>query len=203
MIDRKRLILIVAGASALILIIVALVVALILVGSKDQAQTSEPSPGAGPTEEVEPTATPEKPVITFTDEQSKIVRKVAQAAVTWSSATDPSVMVTQYVEAGMSESLAQDFTPIWAEAFGSEARVAVTAAKLGEPTVTDYIPGKEKDTGIFVVSIAITYEGTLNKDGTTTPIGYTDAIWQFALDERYNTVTQIIQPPLSEIAGLR
>ena len=201
MIDRKRLILIIAGAAALVLIIVALVVALILTGSKNQSESTDN--GTAVTEEVEPTPEPEIPEVTFTKEQSKIVRDVAQSVVTWSGQTEHAVMVTRWIDAGMSESLAQTFTPIWAEAFDSETTAEVKAAKIGEPTVTDYVSGKEEGTGMFVVSVAITYEGYAHKNGKTTPVGYTEATWQFVLDERYNTVTQVIQPPLSEIVGLQ
>lgn len=201
MIDRKRLILIIAGAAALVLIIVALVVTLILTGSKNQSESNDPSPGTDTTEEAEPT--PEKPVITFSKEQSQIVREVAQVVTTWSGQTDPAVVINRLTEAGMSESLAVNFTPIWAEAFDSETTAEVKSSKIGEPTVTDYIPGKEDGTGIFVVSVAVTYEGYAHKGGKTTSIGPAEATWQFALDERYDTVTQVIQPPLSEIEGLK
>lgn len=201
MIDRKRLILIISGAVALVLIIVAIAVTLVLAGSKRQSEDN--TPGTNTTEEAAPTSEAEAPTITFTKEQSKIVRDVAQVVTMWSGQTDPAVTLTRLIDAGMSKDLAENFTPIWAEAFDSETTAEVTSTKIGEPTVTDYIPGKEDGTGIFVVSVAITYEGYAHKDGKTTPIGYAEATWQFALDERYNTVTQVIQPPLSEIEGLQ
>lgn len=194
MIDRKRLTLIIIGAVIAVAIIAGLTVWLVLAnqnGTTDEAQPDTSS-------EVE-----ETPTVTFTEEQQQTVFDVARLAAAWRAAQDPAVTQQRYIEAGMSESLARDYLPIWSGYFGASPTAQIQVKDVGSaPASIEYGEGNEHTepgTGKFRVGVEVTYDGTFHNGSTTVPIGNNTAIWYFILDERSGKVVDIEQPMLGDL----
>lgn len=194
MIDRKRLTLIIIGIVAVVAILAGLTVWLVLANQTPAADKPQPDTSS----QVE-----ETPTITFTEEQQQTVFDVARLAAAWRSAENPDTTRKRYVEAGMSESLARDYLPIWSGYFGASPTAQIYVKDVGSaPASIEYGEGNEHTepgTGQFRVGIEVTYEGTYHNGSTTLPIGNNSAIWYFILDERSGTVVDIEQPMLADL----
>jgi len=194
MIDRKRLTLIIIGAVIAVAIIAGLTVWLVLANQNGTADEAQPDTSS----EVE-----ETPTFTFTEEQQQTVFDVARLAAAWNGTADPATTEQRYVEAGMTESLARDYLPVWAGYFGSNEIAQVQVKNVGSsPASIEHGEGNEHTepgTGKFRVGVEVTYDGTFHNGSTTVPIGNNTAIWYFILDERSGKVVDIEQPMLGDL----
>lgn len=194
MIDRKRLTLIIIGCIAAAAILAGLIVWLVLANQNNDEDDAQPDTSS----QIE-----ETPTITFTEEQQQTVFDVARLAAAWRSAEDPALTQQRYIEAGMSESLARDYLPVWAGYFGSSPTAQIRVNNVGSaPASIEYGEGnehREPGTGQFRVGVSVNYEGTYHNGSTTVPIGNNTAIWYFILDERSGTVVDIEQPMLADL----
>lgn len=194
MIDRKRLTLIIVGIVAVVAILAGLTVWLVIANQNPAEDETQ----HGTSSEIE-----ETPTITFTEEQQKTVFAVARLAAAWNGTANPDTTEQRYVEAGMSESLARDYLPVWAGYFGSNEIAQIQVKNVGSaPASIEYGEGNqhtEPGTGKFRVGVEVTYEGTYHNGSTTVPIGNNSAIWYFILDERTGNVVDIQQPSLGDL----
>lgn len=191
MLDRKKLILFIAGGVAAIVLIAGVITWFVM--SANEQSTNENSTAT--TLEASPS-----PTITFTEEQQEIVFEVARLAAAYRATDNDSEVETRYVEAGMSERLARDYKPIWAGYFGSNQAAQINVKNVGsEPSSIEYEPGSTEGSGLFRVGVDVTYDGTYHTGSTTAPIGHNTATWYLILDERSNTVTNIEQPRLADL----
>jgi len=201
--DRNRLIIIIVGA----LLVLAMVVGVILwLTSGNQGPTSDPSQPREDPQEIE------TPTITFTEEQERTIRNVAAVSTRWDGAADPAQMEQRYVDSGMSQKLARSYEPVWAGYFGTNITAEIISTVTGTPTVLQYAPHEGDGTdgasplapngqGKFLVSVEVTYEGTFRNDnGKPVLISPARAVWQYVLDERTGTVTDVEQPLLGDLA---
>ena len=172
-------------------IIVGLIVWLVIANKNDTAP-SQPSDNSSKASET--------PVTNFTAEQQKTVFAVARVAAAWNGSTNAASTERRYIDAGMSEKLARDYRPVWAEYFGDNITAQINANKASDaPASLKYEKGSEEGTGLFRVGVKINYKGTFNNGKTTALIGGGVAIWYFILDERTGKVTDIEQPMLDEL----
>lgn len=194
MIDRKRLTLIIIGIVAVVAILAGLTVWLVLANQTPAEDEAQPDTSS----QVE-----ETPTVTFTEEQQQTVFDVARLAAAWDGTANPATTEQRYVEAGMSESLAREYLPVWAGYFGSNKIASVQVKNVGSaPASVEYGEGNEHTepgTGKFRVGVEVTYEGTYHNGSTTVPIGNNSAIWYFILDERSGSVVDIEQPMLADL----
>ena len=193
MIDRKRLTLIIIGCIAAAAILAGLIVWLVLANqnTEDDAQPDTSS-------QIE-----ETPTITFTEEQQQTVFDVARLAAAGCGNANPETTQWGCIEAGMSESLARNYLPVWAGYFGTNEISQIKVNNVGSaPASIEYGEGnehREPGTGQFRVGVSVNYEGTYHNGSTTVPIGNNTAIWYFILDERTGTVVDIEQPMLGDL----
>lgn len=194
MIDRKRLILIITGIIVAVAILVGLTIWLVLANQKPEEEPAKPDTSS----EIE-----EKPTITFTEEQQQTVFDVARLAAAWRAAEDSQVTRERYIEAGMSQSLARDYLPVWSGYFGTSPTAQIQVKDVGsEPASIEYAEGNQRSepgTGKFRVGVSVNYEGTFHNGSTTIPIRNNTAVWYFILDERSGEVVEIEQPMLGDL----
>ena len=194
MIDRKRLTLIIIGCIAAAAILAGLIVWLVLANQNNDEDDAQPDTSS----QIE-----ETPTITFTEEQQQTVFDVARLAAAWNGTANPETTQQRYIEAGMSESLARDYLPVWAGYFGTNEISQIQVNNVGSaPASIEYGEGnehREPGTGQFRVGVSVNYEGTYHNGSTTVPIGNNTAIWYFILDERTGTVVDIEQPMLGDL----
>lgn len=194
MIDRKRLTLIIISIVAAVAILAGLTIWLVIANQSRTEDQAQPEPSS----QIE-----ETPTVTFTEEQQQTVFDVARLAAAWRAAEDPQLTQQRYIEAGMSESLARDYLPIWSGYFGASPTAQIQVKNVGSaPASIEHGEGNEHTepgTGKFRVGIEVNYEGTFHNGSTTVPIGNNSAIWYFILDERSGKVVDIEQPMLGDL----
>lgn len=191
MIDRKKLIIIGVAVIAVLALLGGLIW-LVIANQKPAEVTPTPTQTSSEGSEL--------PEIVFTEEQQQTVLDVAKVATAWKGSAKPDTTRAAYIDAGMSETLARDYQPVWAGYFGSNITAQIDTTVPSTIASIEHGEGvAEGEPGAFYVGVEVTYEGTFHNGSTTALVGRESAIWYFVLDERTGKVIDIDQPMLSEL----
>ena len=202
MLDRRRIIAIAIGAVVVIAIIIT---AIALVVSKqsdappaDERPVAETTPNATPTTDGSAPADESAAAIdTFESDYFEMVRSAAIVATSWNGLTDNDLRVARYKQAGIADSLAESYMPVWADVFGPDNTAEITTTVDSNLRV-DQVQGVE---GSYTWRIAatVTFKGTWHEDGATRTQSPRSAVWWFTVDQATNQITAIDQPAADEL----
>ncbi len=218
MLDRRKLTsYVVAGASVIIIIILAVVFIVSSKGKDPQTQqanpvatssvtSDKPVPDAPTTTQTQPaeksTKEPQdeaaQATATYESEYEQMAWRTALLASSWKGSATSESRVKDYVEAGMTQELAETYQPVWATIFAKALSAEVTTSADGKPQVQEIL-GVE-GSYIWRVAVNVNYTGTWHSKGTTKLLPPRTATWWITIDQAKGAVTAINGPSTDELS---
>lgn len=198
MLDRRRVVVLALSAALVLALIITVIVIVVSQQADDDptptpegAATSTPSASPSPDEEAE------RAIETFEGEYLDMARDAAVIVSSWNGRTDPDVFTARYKQAGLTDALADSYTPVWADVFGDNVSAEITT------TVDNNLEVREArgEDGSYVwrVAATVTFEGTWHADGATQVQTARTAIWWLTIDQASESITAIDQPTAEEL----
>lgn len=200
MLNKKKII---AAAAVAVLVIVAIIIGIVWATSRPASSSSEPSPA------VSESSTPGE-TDGFTDELKSTAISAAATAAVFQGSDTKAARERSYLQAGFTQELAENFTPLWFDVFKSaqshtieatgEVLIGAAVSVNGSKLITDVTVKGEPGHRTFraAVDVDCTPQWSVDQEGPRMGSKFT-ATWYVTVDEATGAVLGVEQPAPADL----